>query len=742
MAACILSAAEHHGEIKFGGLPVPGATVTATRGSQHFSTITDPMGDYRFADLPDGTWTVRVDMAGFSPVQKEVAVAPGAPAAEWDLQMLPFTGLTATVAPAGPAAPPKKAELKASKEAPAAPPAEPPAATDDLSQRAADGFLINGSQNNGASSPFALNPAFGNNRRGMRSLYQGSLGVILDNSSLDARSFSITGQDTPKPAYNRITCVATFGGPLRIPHLFRDGPNVFIGYQWTRNRTATVDTGLMPDAALRTGDFSQFPGTVLDPLTGAPFPRNVIPTGRISPQARALLHLYPLPNFAGSASYNYQIPVVGATHQDALQSRVNKLINRRNQVSGVFGYMNSRNDNPNLFGFLDTTDMAGLNTIFNWRHSFTPQFYGTLGLQFSRLATRVTPFFANRANVSGEAGITGNDQSSANWGPPALSFSSGISPLSDAQAAHNRNQTSGLSYDVLKTRNGHNFQFGGGFTRQEFNYFSQQDPRGSFSFTGAATGSDFASFLLGIPATSLIAYGNPDKYFRASLYNLYFTDDWRISPSFTLDAGVRWEYSSPITEIYGRLVNLDISPGFQAAAPVVASQSTGTLTGQRYPASLMNPDKHALQPRVGFAWRPLPASSMVVRGGYGVYYDTSVYQLIALQMAQQSPLSRDFSVQNTPATPLTLANGFIAAPSFPTFGVDPNFRIGYAQNWDLSVQRDLPGSLQMIATYLGIKGTRGMQEFFPNTYPIGGVNPCPLCTSGYAYLTSNGNSTR
>jgi len=135
---------------------------------------------------------------------------------------------------------------------------------------------------------------------------------------------------------------------------------------------------------------------------------------------------------------------------------------------------------------------------------------------------------------------------------------------------------------------------------------------------------------------------------------------------------------------------------------------------------------------------------MVVRAGYGVYYNTSVYQNIAMQMAQQAPLSKSLSVQNSAAAPLTLANGFIASSAITpnTFAVDPNFRVGYAQNWQISVQRDLPGGLVMTATYLGIKGTRGQQEFLPNTYPVGASNPCPLCPAGFAYLASNGNSTR
>ncbi|MBV9504367.1 MAG: TonB-dependent receptor [Acidobacteriia bacterium] len=781
--AWALCASEHHGEVRFGGLPVPGVTITASRAGQTLTAVTDPQGVYSFPDLADGTWAIRIEMLGFSPIEREIAVAPGAPSPQWELKMLPFdeikaagppapppptpalstTGLQtappppvtearnktrkgkAPIAPANTKTPFQRAQLNAAATAPA--PANEPAANEnagELNQRASDGFLINGSANNGATSPFALGPAFGNARFGSKSLYNGSIGVIVDNSGLDARSYSLTGQDTSKPAYNHVTGVLTFGGPLKIPHIWRNGPNFFIGYQWTRNRNATTETGLVPTAAQRNGDLSQTPGTSIDPSNGLPFPGNTIPRTRLSPQALALLSLYPLPNFNGGTSYNYQIPVVGATHQDAFQARMNKAINRKNLLSGVIGYQNIRTDSSNLFGFLDNTDSAGINTQVNWRHTFTQRLYGNLGLQFSRLATRITPFFANRENISGAAGITGNNQDPLNWGPPSLAFASGITALSDATATHNRNQTSAVSYDLLWNHFRHNVSFGGDFRRQEFNYWSQQNPRGAFSFTGAATGSDLAGFLLGIPDTSSIAFGNADKYLRASLYDAYITDDWRIGPSFTLNAGVRWEYSSPITELYGRLVNLDIASGYSAEAPVIASNPLGALTGRHYPDSLMNPDKHGFQPRIGFSWRPFSASSMVVRGGYGVYYNTSVYQSIAIQMAQQYPLSKSLSVQNSAASPLTLADGFNVLPATTrnTFAADPNFRIGYAQNWQLSVQRDLPWSLQMVATYLGIKGTRGMQEFFPNTYPLGGVNPCPTCPSGYAYLTSNGNSTR
>jgi hypothetical protein len=121
-----------------------------------------------------------------------------------------------------------------------------------------------------------------------------------------------------------------------------------------------------------------------------------------------------------------------------------------------------------------------------------------------------------------------------------------------------------------------------------------------------------------------------------------------------------------------------------------------------------------------------------------------VYQTIASLMMQQSPLSKAANESNSAATPLTLANGFTTPPSAisNTFAIDPNFKIGYAQNWNASIQRDLPGALVMSLYYNGIKGTRAVQVFYPNTYPLGVVNPCLTCQAGYSYMTSGGNSTR
>jgi trimeric autotransporter adhesin len=754
-------ASEHNGQVSFGGLPVPGATVTATQGSQQLSTITDQEGLYSFSDLKDGTWKIQITMSCFAPLSQQIVVTPDTPRAKWELHLLPLDQMRAQIETARHAdstAPLRSEQLQVPTSA--LPSLEPSATEEASSQLAEDGLLINGSTNNGAASPFAQLAAFGNNRIGQKGLYNGSVGMILDNSALDARPYSLSGQNTAKPAYNRVTGIATFGGSLKIPHLLEHGPFFFVGYQWLRDRNNTTESALMPTSADRDGDFSQAvnggaqPVEIFDPSTGQPFPGSVIPTTRISSQAQSLMKFYPLPNVSGNPLYNYQVPIISNTHQDAMQSRLDKTLNPKNEVYGDFAFQSTRTGAPNLFGFLDTTNVLGINAGGTWSHRFRQRLALNLGYRYSRLASRVTPFWENRENVSGVAGITGNNQDPMNWGPPTLAFASGIAQLSDQQSSHNRNQTGAGSYAMLWSHDRHNLKFGADFRRQEFNYLSQQNPRGTFTFTGRATqgtvngiaigGFDLADFLLGIPDTSAIAFGNADKYFRESGCDAYLADDWRVEPELTVNAGLRWEYGAPITELFSRLVNLDITPGFSAAAPVVANNPVGPLTGRHYPTSLINPYKRGFQPRVGIAWRPVSGSSLVIRAGYGIYYDTSVYQAIALQMSQQAPLSKSLSVQNGAACPLTLGNGFNTCPSTTpdNFAIDPDFRPGYAQNWQLSAQRDLSGSLLLTATYLGSKGTRGPQQFLPNTNPLGVVNPCPTCPAGFAYLTSNGDSTR
>ena len=742
-------ASEYRGQVTFGGLPLPGATITATRGEKKLTAISDESGQYRFDDLADGSWKIEVSLQCFATMSAEVAMTSETPPGKWELQLLPVQQLMALARPQipeppAPAPTPPRMDTQAAAN-PGKTPAEIAGSGDDAGQQSSDGFLVNGSVNNAATSMFSLDKAFGNQRGNSRNLYNGGLAFAFDNSALDAKQYSLTGVDTTKPAYGRMTGGLTFGGPIKIPHLLpRNGPNLLLAYQWTRNHTAQTDPALVPTEAERSGNLagaSGQPPTIINPATGAPFPGSVVP---VSAPAQALLGLYPLPNVTGNPLYNYQVPVLGSTHQDALQMRMDKTLGHRDQLYGNFNFESSRADDVSLFKFVDTTDLLGINTNINWSHRFSQRLFVYSTYHFSRLRTLVRPEFENRQNISADAGIAGNSQAPADWGPPALNFTRGIAPLTDAESAFNRNRTDGYSASAGIYHGRHNVTVGGDLRRQQYNDFFQQDPRGTFTFTGAATGSDLADFLLGIPEASSIAFGNADKYFRQMVYDAYASDDWRASPMLTINAGVRWEYGAPMTELRGRIVNLDVAPRFQAVAPVLGSNPVGPLTGERYPNSLVRPDRTGIEPRIGVSWRPVPASTIVIRAGYGIYHDTSVYLTPVLQLAQQAPLSKSVKEQNSASCPLTLANGFIACGSTTseTFGLDPGFRVGYAQDWNLSLQSDLPGALQLTATYLGVKGTHGPQEFLPNSYPLGAPDPCPTCPAGFAYETSGGNSSR
>jgi hypothetical protein len=322
-----------------------------------------------------------------------------------------------------------------------------------------------------------------------------------------------------------------------------------------------------------------------------------------------------------------------------------------------------------------------------------------------------------------------------------------MAALNDGRYSEGRTGVHTVASDLQSFRGRHTLTFTGEYRHVSNNVFSQQDPRGSFRFTGAQTGSDFADFLLGLPQIAEIAFGNADKFFRSNTYAAGIADDWRVSPSFTMTMALRWDYESPITERFGRLVNLDVAPDFSAVAPVIATDGQGAITGADVAKSLVHPDKHGFQPRLGIAWRPVPGSSLVVRAAYGVYRNSNLYQSIATQLAQQPPLSTAFNI-NSAQTPFTLANGFVVgralgiANTLNTFAIDPDLDLSYAQNWQASVQRDLPMSLTVNATYLGAKGSNLLQAFVPNTYPAGAVNPCPTCPTGFRYLISNGHSIR
>jgi len=766
--ACAL-ASVLRGKVVYAGRELPGVQVTARSGDRSENAISDSSGVFQFADLANGRWGIEATMQCFESLQVQVDVSLETAPLQLEMKLLPAEKLAALAEKEAPHSETAQAENAATsnpstKTATAQdgsaqgnapnnsavnqvqlqPAAQPP----QENEEGADGFLLQGSVNNAAASSFASNPTFGNMRPGPHRLYTGGIQVAEDNSALDAQPYSLSGVRLSRPAFNNTTGTVYVQGPINLTRLMLHGPNAYFNYHWSRNEQAQMMDGIVPTADERSGNLAGLTDaqgqaiTIHNPATAAPYAGNQVP---VVTEAAALLALYPLPNLVSASQYNYQAQFLNQSRGHGAALNISRQMKPVGTFNGHFGIDVSDSDNTNLFGFRDSAN--SLNTragigLSNWFQHLG--MYARTNYNFSRRRNTQTPYFANLTNISGNAGISGNDQTPANWGPPELNFTSGFSVLSDGISSNNRTQTDEVSTELGKWGRRHSIKFGGDVKRLEFNNNGQQDPRGAFTFTGAASGSDLADFLLGIPDASRLAYGNPDKYLRQTEYATYFFDDWRLLPNLSINLGVRWEFSAPMTELFGRLVNLDVESGFSAVAPVVGSNPVGSLTGMYYPAALIRADHSMIEPRIGISWRPFEASSLIVRAGYGKYANTSVYTTIVQQMTQQAPLSKSLSVQNSASCPLTLANGFVpcATTTANTFGVDPNFRVGYAQIWKLQMQHDLPLALQMSATYLGIKGAEGAQEILPNSYPLGADNPCAGCPVGFVYESSGGNSIR
>src|SRR5262249_53713795 len=155
-----------------------------------------------------------------------------------------------------------------------------------------------------------------------------------------------------------------------------------------------------------------------------------------------------------------------------------------------------------------------------------------------------------------------------------------------------------------------------------------------------------------------------------------------------VNAGLRYEYFSPVAEADNRLSTLDVTPNFTAATPVLAG-ATGPYSGA-FADTIVKPFRGGFAPRIGVAWRP--NSSTVLRTGYGINYNSSVYAPIAQQLAGQPPFAVTNTAIATLQNPLPMATALESvAPGVTTnnYAVDPNYRLGYLQIWNADMQRDL-----------------------------------------------------
>jgi trimeric autotransporter adhesin len=597
---------------------------------------------------------------------------------------------------------------------------------------------------------------FGNRRR-TQAVYSGNVSLTAQNSTLNAAPFSLNGIPSQKPYSSSNSFTATVGGPMVIPKILNWQRASFnISYRGSLNKNGSNLLGTVPTAAERTGDFSAVNDTIFDPLSGTPFAGNLVPQSRINSAAEGLLQFFPLPTYQDIVQ-NYRLITTVPNFSQTIGVRLSAPINNKDRTNFNVQYQNRNSKSKQLFGFTDDSNGYGISASAGWSHSFAPRFNNSANLTFSRNVTQATPFFAYTDNVAGELGITGTQQDPINYGPPTLSFTN-FSSLSDGAASLSRNQTWNFTDTVTYVvKRKHNLSFGYLFRTLQQNSLSYSNARGSFSFSGLltselnaqgqpvkGTGFDFADFLLGNPQSSTLRYST-NTYLRGWATSWYAQDDWRPLAGLTINAGIRYEYFAPYTELYGHLANLDINPGFTAIS-VVTPGETGPYSGS-LPTSLVRSEKNHYSPRLGIAYRPWRKRSLIFRTGYSIFYSGSPYASLAASMAAQPPWVRTASISTSVSDPLTLEDGFSTTPSqvTNTFAVNPNYKLGYAQTWNFTIQNTFPHGLVVEAEYIGTKGTNLAINEEPNRLAPGSSlsdQTLQIANStGFTYLTSGANST-
>ena len=592
------------------------------------------------------------------------------------------------------------------------------------------------------------------------------------NSAFDARPYSLNEANPVKiPTWNdRIG--GNVGGPLRIPHVY-DGSDhtfFFINFDgsWARNPVDQFST--VPTAFERQnlGDFCDRPGTQLYvPPAGNPNgPRTAVgcqlPSSMFNSASLGLLQFIPVANLSGFVD-NYHLQTRVPAQTNRLNTRILHTISPKLNARVIYNFSQTATHSFQDFpSFESNVSSRGQALTLGLTQNLTRTLLNDTQIVFSRNRSQTLNNFANSVNVAGNLGITGISTAPIDFGVPQLSFTN-FTAVTDAIPALTRNQTYRFVDGVTYTRGKHTYQVGAEVRRIENNTFSDPTPEGQFTFNGLitsqvngsgqpiqGTGLDFADFLLGFPYATNVRFGTPSKYYRSWGFIGYATDDWRMKPTFTLEYGVRYEAFTPPSELYGHISNLDVNPGLTEAAVIIPGQ-TAPFSGA-LPNSLIRGDYTHFAPRIGIAWRPpfkaLAKHVTTVRAGYGMFYNESIYSQLLSELANQPPWADSQLRLTSSAQVLTLQNGFPAVTGatsntiLNTYSVNPNYKVGYAQIWNVSIETGLMTNTTLVLTYTGTKGTNLDLLLAPNRLAPGQVgNTVQVANAGnFIYDTSGANS--
>ena len=590
--------------------------------------------------------------------------------------------------------------------------------------------------------------------KGGTNQYHGEVYEYLQNSALNAQSWTLNRLGVHKEVTNRHHYGFSVGGPVEIPHVYNghDRTFFFFDYEGRREKNPlSLAPMTVPTLAERQGDFSGImnaagqPITIYDPMTTAcsskdangncvytrqPFANNVIPQNRMDPVALAILNYYPKPNLAGAgATNNYAYSGNSRLTKNLYDIRIDENWSTKQSIFGRYTAEKHDSSTPDILGTGASSGRNIFDTFHNFvfgdTYSITPTLISDLRVGYARARANQVPvsygfdptklgfpsYMRDKATVLQFPNIAvGGNQSMVSLG---------------GQGYNNQpRDTESFSESLVKIWGNHTLNFGTEGRLYRFMPFQTISPTGSFSFGDSYTqanplkgdnvsGLGLASFLLGA------VNGYDEFQSPLTLFHHYFADyvqdHWKVTSKLTLDMGLRWELETGTAEAHDRLTYFLPNVPSPLNVQVNGKQVMGALafTGQGNPRTEWDANKTNFSPRLGFAYAVNDRTT--VRGGYGIFFlPTSLEGVGALgvNVSDSVPQPNALIPQTFLSNPFP--NG-LQGPTGRSAGAATSIGQSlsailrknpspYNQMWDVGVQRVLGQNLMVEADYVGSHG--------------------------------------
>ncbi len=619
-------------------------------------------------------------------------------------------------------------------------------------------------------------------KSGSRDFHGGGFFAKRDESP-NANEWQNNKNKAPKPPYRFNYSGYNIGGPIVLPHFNEDRNKLF--FFWNEEFLPRTDPGTLqlrtvPTALERQGNFSQSLDSngalivIKDPLTGQPFPGNMIPANRIDPNGQALLNLFPLPNATDpQRQYNYtfqssfehprndQVLRVdwNVAPKTTFYSRVNF---GYEAFKGGWGFVLNNANWPQLPIAYEIHSYGVVNTLL---HTFTPTLVMEVTVGVNHGKQTVAPLTQadldrNDRNNVGLSGLpvffpTANPSRivpNASFGASGLALANIASlGVEGRYPFFGQNDIWNSSVNVTKVAGTHTMKAGLFFEHTTRPAARASTFNGSFNFgrntaNPLDTNDPFSNAVLGYVDAYSESTSHPDAHARFTNLEWFAQDNWRLKHNVTIDAGIRFYRIGPTESVGDQLAVFEPNLFSASQAPLLIQpistpsgrRGVNPLTGEILPAvkigtyvpnsgnvsngvqlfntSILNTPPIQVAPRVGFSWDITGDGRTAIRGGWGLFFDRFNDDIV-LQQVELPPLV------NTPTANYTTINALLQTPLSLSPATSRYINSSYTPqrtyNYSIGVQRDLGWKLLADVAYVGAKGRDLLQTRNINAVPYG-----------------------